>query len=327
VLTIVFYRSAPAASYLTAVPLALAATLVLVTSSSSSRIRVASVAVLALVAVLWAERMVTTLRLLVPLSGWLGIVIPSWFFPVTIGVAGVMFGPPLTAAIVGSPRRSGVPVVVGLFGSVCVTAVLAFTSAAYTPDRPQRRAVRYVQDFVTNRAWWEISGTEPVPGIGSVAGANWQRADGPLQASVRVPAGRPFQFRTETQPLIAAVPADVRASISTAAGGRRSADIEVVPHANVTARIVLPAGWMPIVFSLPGRATDGRWTTTYVSPPAEGFRLRVSFDEEAKEPLRPIVVLTVAGLPGGAGPLGLLSWLPPDLNTWSTRSIYIFEAK
>jgi hypothetical protein len=326
-LTVLFHRSAPAASYLTAVPLSFAAVLVPVASWSSTLTRIASVVVLAVVAALWAERMVTILTLLVPLSGWLGVVVPSWFFPVTMGVAGVMFGPPLSAAIAGWPRRFSAPAVIGVFGLVSVIAVLALASPAYTRERPQRRAARYVQDFPTNQAWWEISGTEPVPGVGSVPGANWERADRPLQASVRLPAARPFQFRTATEPLIPVPPADVRVSIATSSAGRRFADIEVVPHENLTARIVLPAGWVPVASSLVGRVTDERWSTTYVSPPAEGFHLSLSFDAAAKEPLRPVVVLTTSGLPGGSGPLGLLPWLPLERSTWATRSIYVVEAK
>jgi hypothetical protein len=327
-LAILFYRSAPAASYLVTVPLGFSAVLVLVTCWSPVLARFASGIVLAVVAALWAERMITILTLLVPLSGWLGIVMPYWLFPVAMGVAGLMFGPPLSAAIVGWRRRFSAPVVMGLFGLVAVAALLALASPAYTRDRPQRRAARYVQDFLTNQAWWEISGTEPVPGVESLPGAGWQRVDGPLQASVRLPpAGRPFQFRTAAEPLVTALPADVRASISASSGGRRLADIEVVPRENLTVRVVLPAGWVPVESSLVGRVTDGQWNTTYVSPPAEGFHLRLAFDAVSKEPLRPVVVLTTAGLPGGSGPLGLLAWLPQERSTWSTRSIYIVEAK
>ena len=330
-LALMIQRSAPAASFLFSVPLVVAAVLLVLVRRSAALVRAASLVVLVVVVLLWVEKTNTILALLVPLSGWLGVVMPVWVYPAVIGAAAVMFGPPLAAAVVGwHPPFGGHRLIGGvLLGWLALAAAFAFVSPAYTADRPQRRGVRYVQDDIGRQAWWEVMGNERTLDIDArgVPGADWQRATGGPPTSVRVaPIGRPFQFRTTTSPL-ATIPADVRSTISGPPGGRRVVEISIVPHDNMTARVVLPGGPVPVESSLAGRVANNEWSATYVSPPASGLSVRLTLDNPSTEVLRHLaVVLTVRAVPGGGGVLNLPPWLSGERAAWQVRSIYIVSA-
>jgi hypothetical protein len=128
-------------------------------------------------------------------------------------------------------------------------------------------------------------------------------------------------------PLVSSPPADVRSAISGPPGGRRVVEISIVPHENVTARVVLPGGLVPVESSLAGQVADKQWSASYVALPPSGLGVRLTLDDPSADALRSVaVVLTVRGLPGGASVLNLPSWLSDERSTWQVRSVYVVSA-
>ena len=108
------------------------------------------------------------LEFVVPLTGWMAIDTPAWFYPALMALSGLMLVPPLRAAVAGLavPRRLQRIVGASVLIALVATGALAYVAPAYTRDRPLRRAARYVQDHVQNTAWWEAGSAEPMLDLG-----------------------------------------------------------------------------------------------------------------------------------------------------------------
>ena len=163
--------------------------------------------------------------------------------------------------------------------------VLAWASPAYTALRPQMRTVRYVQDNVSRRAWWEVGGSEPSPGLG---------VPGPVGASVaairrtrfRRPCGsgesrRRSRFVPTSMPLLAASPADVASKATRVADGTTRLNVTIVPRVPLAFRLSLPPGLRPSTSSLTGTVARDVWQATYVAPPAAGVIVHLVFDGQS----------------------------------------------
>ncbi len=306
-LTAFLLASAPAASYLSALPLLGVGSLVVV-SRHDAWLRLTSACLLAVVLALWATNVVVLLEFLVPLFGWLPVLTPVWIYPCVIALAGVMLVPPCLGLVAGTTlvhRGSR------LIGAAWVTMVIAFGAAAltanpYTADRPARRSARYVQDDVRHEAWWDLAGSDAAlsPLNDAPTGAQWAPgSSGRFAASVaraRALISLACEFRTAaTPPVVASPPADVHATVTRDADGRVTLRVVLVPRALESARLVLPRGMLPARASLPGVVDRGQWTATYVAVPSANFEFQLSFapDVTAAGLKDTVVLITLPGLP------------------------------
>ena len=105
--------------------------------------------------------------------------------------------------------------------------------------------------------------------------------------------------------------------------------ISVVPHeGGLWVSFLLPAGVAPARSSLPGAQRLGRWTATFVAPPAEGIAWEASFRGVTADQLRDTrVLVTVAGLPGGTGWQRLPGWLPQETAVWSAAATWVLPVQ
>ncbi len=318
---------APAASFLCVVPLGAAGLVALVVPPARGRaLAVASLAVLAVAALVWLRDTVLLFHFVVTLFGRLPVVTPVLLYPGLVAAAAVALAPPALAALAAVRFTKRPPVVTAsCLLAVVVSAGLAYVAPAYTTDRPLRRQVRFVQDGVTGVAFWEVAADEPGIDLGPGSGVDWLPAAGPPRAAVPLGAlPQLFVFRGETA-AVWPVPAVV-----TAARVARAQDVELIVtvtprEPGLTVSVVLPPGVTPLGANLPGRpGPDGRWTAVFVSPPEEGLELHAFFDAAAAPALDGITVaLTSVTLPGQ--PLGsrLPDWLTTDRTAWHARAIYL----
>jgi hypothetical protein len=218
------------------------------------------------------------------------------------------------------------PAGLAIAAATLLIGALAWASPAYTALRPQMRTVRYVQDNVSKRAWWEVGGSEPSPGLGvpGPVGATWQRSEDALQATVWVGRlGAPFTFRTTSAPLLAASPADVASQAARAADGTTSLDVTIVPRVPLTFRLSLPPGLRPSTSSLAGIVERNVWQATYVAPPSAGVIVHLVFDGRSRvDPRGTTVLFVISGVPGDAAG-GWPAWLPRERDAWRARTMLI----
>ncbi len=331
-LAIMMQRTAPAAAYLATIPLLAAAVLTLAARRRARLLRVASAAVLVVAGFFWIADTLRLLGFLVPMLGWLPRIAEVWLYPAVITATGLMVVPPAFAALAGLAPRWASPARVGLVIAALagVTGVSAYLAPAYTADRPERRAARYVQDDEKGEAWWEVGRLEPELGIVGAGpeGARWLRVTDAPAASVRLARlNQPIVFRTPSARLEPRAPADVRATF-TREPVRSVMEITIVAHENLSARIVLPRDLMPTESTLPGQVSAGQWATTFVSPPASGLTVKLMFDRWPTVTPPPVhVIVTTLGLPGGTGRLRLPAWLPQETATWRARSVFVVRPK
>jgi hypothetical protein len=310
----------PAASYLFTVPV-LAAALVLAWGAS----RTASLVVFGVAALFWLGDTVDVLRFMVPMFGRLPIVTPVFAYAVLMLPAALMLLPPLAAAAATKPgprRRKLVPLV--LAGVLVVSAAWVSFAPAYTSERPLRRDVRYVQDEVSGRSFWEIAGNErmpdPPPGP---APRGWRLENSP---GIDLPIfffGGPFVYRAAAADRLPAP-----ATISSALQRRTDAaelEIRVVPQEpGATVWFILPRGTIPAESNLVGLSWQSRWTARYVAPPPEGVVFHAVFDAVAAESLAgTIVAVGGAWLPEGSGWQRLPVWLPQSTVVWRPRALFV----
>ena len=327
-LAILFHRAAPVAAYLFAWPLLLAGVLVILCRRSASGMALASAIVLVATVALWARNTWILLRFMVPLFGWLPVTAPVWIYPALLAVAALVIAPPAIALVWERFSRAlrSRPAGLAIAAAALVIGVLAWASPAYTALRPQMRTVRYVQDDVSRRAWWEVGGSEPSPGLGvpGPVGARWQRSQDALPATVWV--GRveaPFTFRTTSMPLLAASPADVASETTRVADGTTRLNVTIVPRVPLAFRLSLPPGLRPSTSSLTGTVARDVWQATYVAPPAAGVIVHLVFDGRSPVDLRGTTVLFVtSGVPGDA-PGAWPAWLPRERDAWHARTMVI----
>jgi hypothetical protein len=325
-------RSAPTAAYLVTVPLAVAGALLLAAAGHPNRVRGVSLVILAVAAHFGLGDTLRLLGFFVPLYAWLPGVAPVWLYPAVMAAAGLLVVPPLLAAREG---LSSSFITTGRVGAVLALAVLvfgyqAYSATAYTAERPERRTARYVQDDVRGEAWWEVGGKEPGPDLAGAgpADARWMRVTDAPAASVRLSyLGEPIVFRTSSA-IAGSVPADVRGVFVRDALNRAQVTVTIVPHENLVLRLVLPRDLMPAESTLAGQVGVGQWSAVYVSPPASGLAVKLTFNNWPSTQPPPIfVTFTTLGLPGGAGRLRLPSWLPQAKTTWRARSVYLTDVK
>jgi hypothetical protein len=331
-LTVLLHLVAPAAGYLVAWPLLVAGGFAIVGHRVRPVMIAGSIAVFLVSVALWAKNTWTLLGFTVPLFGWLPIVTPVWLYPALIATAALMIAPPALAPLAGGTRLRVRPGALGLALAVLTLAsgVIAWASPAYTTTRPQMRTVWYVQDDLTQQAWWEVGGNErslELAGPGP-PGAAWQPAADAVPASVRLgPIGAPFAFRTAAAPIVTAAPADITPRISTGADGRTTLDVTIVPRVPLTVRLTLPPGVRPASSSIAGAEVGGTWRATYVAPPPSGLVVHLVFDGQTPEALaRSTIVIITAGVPAGA-PGAWPPWLPRERATWRARTFIVTDLR
>jgi len=89
---------------------------------------------------------------------------------------------------------------------------------------------------------------------------------------------------------------------------------------------VLPEGLVPARSNLPGALRLGRWTATFLAPPAEGVQWRASFRPGMSERLQQVLVaVTESGFPGGSGPQRLPAWIPQERAVWTTSATWVIR--
>lgn len=319
--------TAPSAAMLWTLPLLTAGVLLLVTPSGhATAIRVASVAVLAVVATLWLRNTVDVLRFLPSLFGRLPFVTPVYAYAAFMTAAGVMIAPPFLAAAAATQ-----PLVrPSLVTSVClvclaIAAGFAYAAPAYTTDQPQRRVVRALQEADGTSAIWEVASIEPGLDLGDGAPGGWSLQSSAAPATV--PWGmlaHPFVFRT-TGPALGPPPLDIAGFAVEPVEAGTEVTVTAVPRRQgIAVSFVLPQGITPARSSLPGLPRLGRWTATFVAPPADGVVWRARFARVDPARLRDIrVVVTDSGFPGGNGWQRLPGWLPQDRAVWNSTATWV----
>jgi hypothetical protein len=220
---------------------------------------------------------------------------------------------------------TGAALLVFLLGA----AALATTADAYTPERPLRRSVRYVQDQVTGRAWWEIAANEPGLDVGPAGPApgSWHATRDPLPGGTPIqPLTGPFRSWTETKPVIEQAPVDLRLARQADRPGQRRWDLTIVPHDHLAVRVSLPRGVVPLASSVTGTMSAGVWTATYVAVPPAGLTISLTLPEAA-DTLDATVTCITDHLPGAPLNGRLPSWLTTTRTAWSARSWYVLSTR
>jgi hypothetical protein len=315
----------PGAAYLWLLPLLVAgALLVAAPVSNGAVVRALSVIVLAAAGTLWLRDTSDLLRFVVAELGRQPIVAPVFIFTAMMTIAGMMVVPPLLAAVTSTQPllRPSLMTAVCLF-AVAGTAGFAYVAPAYTTGEPLRRYARAVQDG-EGPATWDVASIEPGLDLAEGAPDGWVPVSAAPQSTVpvrRLP--HPFVFRA-TGPTLGPAPVTV-ASISAdpvAAGTELS--VTVVPRRpGLLVSFVLPAGLEPARASLPGVVRLGRWTATYVAPPADGISFRASFGAIGAGGLQDFrVLVTAQGSPADQG-WQLPAWLPQERTAWAAEANWI----
>jgi len=325
-MTITAQLLAPTASYLTAFPLAAASLGLIVAADRTTAVRVVSAVVLGIAAVL-SSMTVLLFEFVANLFGRLPIVAPVWLLPALVLFAGLLIVPPALAAVAGwrpgLVPRFAAPVALA---AAMISGVAALRAPAFTEERPQLRAARYVQDDVKGEAWWEVGGMEPGLGLegATLPGAAWQRVTGAPSTTVRSGTlGTAFVHRTAV-PVAGTAPSRVAVSRTVNPDGTVTVSTHVTTLDTATIRLVLPRGIVPVAASPAGVVTGGQYAVTYVAPPSSGVLLRVTVVAADEAALAGAVLVTsIAGLPGGQGLWKLPDWLPEDKAAWRARSVYI----
>lgn len=318
---------APAAAYLWTLPLLTASVLLLVCPARSRpAIRGASVVVLAVAATLWLRDTLELLRFMTAVFGRLPLVTPVYVYAAVMAGAALMLVPPFIAAVAATRPLIRPSLVTALsLVSVAVAAGFAYSAPAYTYEQPQRRTLRALQEPGAAAAVWEVAGLEPGLDLAPGAPGGWtRRADA---AVVSIPWGRlphPFVFRT-TGPGLGEAPADVTEYTTRPVAAGTELTLSVVPRRRGTVlSFVLPGGVVPARSNLPGALRLGRWTATYIAPPAEGIQWRASFAQGASGRLQEVrIAVTESGFAAGSGPQRLPGWIPQDRAVWTSSATWV----
>jgi hypothetical protein len=321
---------APGAAFLWTLPLLTAGILLLVTPPDSDpALRITSTIVLAVTATLWLRDTAELLRFMVAVFGRLPLVTPVPVYAGLMMAAGVMVAPPFIAAVASTRPLVRPSLVTALcLLSVVVAAGLAYSAPAYTTEQPLRRYVRALQEADGTSAIWEVGSIEPGLDLAIGAPDGWSRQATAAPASV--PWGRlahPFVFRT-TGPSLGPAPLDVAAFATRPIQAGTEVTITAVPRRpGVAVSFVLPAGLTPARSSLPGAMRLGRWTATFIAPPADGIVWRATFGAKDAARLREIrIAVTDFGFADAPGWQRLPGWLPQDRAVWTANATWILPA-
>jgi hypothetical protein len=325
-------RAAPGTGYLFAFPLLAASVLVLaspVRNQSAGRLISGAAGFVAVL--LWAPLVWPLLEFLVGLFGRSSTSAPVWLFPAASVALISTMGPSLAGLVLGRQGRFIPPSAVTslLLLAIVASGWIIAVEPAYTAERPERRALRYVQDMLQQRALWE-AGTQKQTlapaGTDPTAPRDW-RSDAQAPAvSVRLSTvSGLFRYRTRAAGLVAP-PLDVRNTTQPVEG---STDVwleaTAVPLLEGTGvAFMLPPGVTPSEASLRGVVRDGRWRAVAMPAPASGVTLRVRLPRADLSRLSDARVLAIVhGVPGGVGWQRLPPWLPQDTVVWSAESWFI----
>jgi Peptidase family M28 len=321
---------APAAAYLWTLPLLTGSVLLLLAPvNSRPSLRAASVVVLAVTATLWLQNTLLLLRFMIAVFGRLPLVTPAYVYAALMTAAGFMLAPPFIAAVAGARPlvRPSLMTALALL-SVAVAGGFAYAAPAYTYEQPQRRTVRALQEPGAAGAVWEVASLEPGLDLPPGAPAGWSLQSGAAEATI--PWGRlphPFVFRT-VGPSLGPPPIDIAEFTTRPVVAGTEVTLTAVPRrSGMAVSFVLPAGVTPARSSLPGALRLGRWTATYIAPPADGILWRASFGPAAAGRLQDtLVVVTESGFPGGSGWQRLPDWIPQDHAVWTTSATWVVRA-
>jgi hypothetical protein len=332
VLLAVLQRTAPGTGYLFAWPLLTASVLVLVLPVREPAVGRAIAAAVGVVAgAVWIPLVWPLFEFLVGLFGSLPAVAPLWLFPVVFVAALSAVGPCAAALVLGRRTRwlpSSAVTSVILLAVVAASWVTA-VEPAYTSERPERRALRYVEDLVQRQSWWEAGTHEPgLSPTGSQPGAprDWQSTSAdPAGATLLPPLRGVYHYLAEAAGLVAP-PLDVRSATQPVDG---TADVymdtTVLPRLEgASVAFVLPAGVTPVEASLSGVVRNQRWRAIMMPVPASGLTLRLRVAQDSLQRWSDARVLVmVHGVPGGIGWQRLPPWLPQDTFVWAAQSDFI----
>jgi hypothetical protein len=321
---------APSAAYLWTLPLLSASALLLISPpANASAIRVVSVVVLAVSGTLWLQNTTEILQFAAAVLGRLPIVTPVYVYAAIMSAAGLMIVPPLVAIAAGNrpvPRPSLVTAVCLL--AIALTAGLAALAPAYTFERPLRRHVRALQEAGATSATWEVASTEPGLDLEPGAPQGWSRQSTAAPASI--PWGRlahPFVFRANG-PSLGPAPVDIaRFTVAPVQAGVELTLTAVPLRRGLAVSFVLPSGVTPARSSLPGAPRLGRWTASFIAPPAEGVSWHASFAGIEVNRLRDVVIaITDSGFPDGVTWQRLPAWVPGERAVWSAAATWVVPA-
>ena len=312
----------PGAAYLWLLPLLAAGVLLAaVPSQNPVLVRLASLLVLVIAGALWIRNTAELLRFAVAALGRFPIITPVYAYATILTAAAFVVAPPLIAAFAPSRPvlRPSLASAVGLL-AIAVAAGVAYSAPAYTDDAPLRRAARAIQEG-EGGAHWDVGSIEPGLDIGAGAPEGWRRVrDAP---PVSVPAGvlpHPFVFRAAA-PSLGPPPIAVDAlSVQPVAAGTELSVAVIPKRPGLAISFILPAGLEPARASLPGIDRRGRWTATYVAPPAEGIVFRASFGKIAPPALHDLrIAATVQGGRDWPAP----AWLPQERTAWTVDATWV----
>ena len=187
--------------------------------------------------------------------------------------------------------------------------------------------MRALQEPDGTSAIWEVASVEPGLDLAIGAPDGWSRQStaaarerslGPARASLRIPHDGSVARAARR---------------STSAGSRpagRERELEVsitvVPRRpGLAVSFVLPAGRdTRRARACPACLRLGRWTATFIAPPADGIVWRATFAAKDAARLREMrVAVTDSGFPDGAGWQRLPVWLPQDHTVWTATATWI----
>jgi hypothetical protein len=318
--------AAPSASYLWTIPLLAAGLVFLVVPLRSvAAARAASVLVLGVSATFWLRDTVELFRFLTAVLGRMPFVTPVYAYAALVSVAGLMILPPLFAAIASTRAliRPALMTAVLLF-IVAISGMRTWLAPAYTNEQPLRASLRVVQEDGAANAAWQLGALEPGVVLAPDAPGGWS----PIGREVVLPWGRlpqPFVFGTSTAS-IGAAPVRVTAfDVSPLPTGGSTVRLAVIPgEPGLAVSFVLPVELAPERTNLPGVVRSGRWSATFIAPPAEGIAWEASFARASPEQLRALrLAVTSDGVPGGAGPQRLPPWVTQDRTAWTVYATWI----
>jgi Peptidase family M28 len=313
--------AAPLSAYLWTIPLGATGVLLMFLPHSTAAIRSASAVVLVIVAALWLDNLAALVMFTVPMFGRQPIITPAWIYPALLTVAGVMFGPPAVAMLIGRRRllRPAAATAVALAAGAG-TLAWAWMAPAYTVERPLRSEARYVHDAASGRAFLEVASLEPGLDIGTGAPSGWAAVSDPPPASLPLPSlSFPFVFRGPADPS----PAPASVSLTFEAATARTT-LRVTPdEPGLEAAIVMPDGVRPTDSNLPGIVRRGRWMVRFAGLPAEGFAWTARLPDGRRAGGLKVVIVR-HGLPGAAAG-AVPAWLTADRSVWETSSMWIVD--
>ena len=319
--------------------------------------RLVAFTVLAVVALFWTRDALLLARFTVTTLGLEPVITPIWIYPALLAMTGAMLVPPaLSAFRCHCQRTTRTAVTAGLLIALAGSFAAAYRASAYTPDRPQRRSLRYLYDVGRGIALWELDGNESGPSVSEAGPARWYNAPRDWRAERRAPARvrleqeirrrrgipedpeaqakrntarprstRPFRYRA-TAPIETA-PATVDAHVDMI-GDELELFVTVRPtEPETTVSLVLPVAVRPRRSSVPGVVLlSEKWSAAYIPSPGGSATFRVAL--HSNDILRldaTRILVSRTRLPATAPGARLPTWVPTERATWTTRADFLLR--